>query len=166
MRAILFRFPVDPATLAIYFVVNVIVTPDQDKSIQQVRDDTTMDAISARQFESKDVTQKIYNSIFDKPLIMNVMRGYVVEAIIAMVLEPDWKWCSGDYSSWDFERDDGKRLEVKQSAIKQSWEALPHTKPKPSFDIKARTGRYEKGTIFVKDPGRAANLYVFAYHGI
>ncbi len=88
----------------------------------------------------------------------------VVEAIVASALEPEWRWCSEDYSSWDFERSDGTKLEVKQSSARQSWAT---DKPSAcSFDIAHRAGRYEAGTQWIDAPGRNAQVYVFAYHPI
>jgi hypothetical protein len=111
----------------------------------------------------EDVVARVSREAFGRPLVTNVLRGQVVEAIVAMALEPDWKWCAGDYSSWDFERADGLRLEVKQSAARQTWAAPSHGRINPSFDIKARSGRWE-GATFVAEPGRAAHIYLFAYH--
>ncbi|MCB2013738.1 MAG: hypothetical protein R3E11_06140 [Sphingobium sp.] len=113
----------------------------------------------------EDVVAKVSRSAFGKPLITNVLRGHLVEAIIALALEPDWRWCSEDYASWDFERADGIRLEVKQSAAKQTWAPPKHGRINPSFDIKPRTGRWE-GARFINEAGRNAHLYVFAYHGL
>jgi len=111
------------------------------------------------------VVAKVSEAAFGKPLITNVLRGQVVEAIIAMALEPDWKWCSADYASWDFENATGCRLEVKQSALRQSWETDASVKSVPGFDVAARKGRWE-GTKWIAEPGRAAHLYILAYHGI
>lgn len=111
-----------------------------------------------------DIQDKVAQSAFGRPLITNVLRGQVVEAIVASALEPEWTWCSADYSSWDFERADGCRLEVKQSAARQSWA----TSDKPtacSFDIAKRKGRWE-GTTWIDEAGRAAHIYVFAHHPI
>lgn len=110
-----------------------------------------------------NVVSKASAAAFGKPLITNVLRGLIVEAIIALALEPDWEWCSADYASWDFQRSDGLRLEVKQSAYRQSWDTPATAKVSPGFDVKARTGRWEK-TTFIAEPGRAADLYVLAYH--
>ncbi|MCB2074957.1 MAG: hypothetical protein H6917_04955 [Novosphingobium sp.] len=108
---------------------------------------------------------KVCEAAFGKPLVTNVLRGQVIEAIIALALEPEWTWCSADYASWDFERDDGLRMEVKQSAYRQSWKTDPNAKISPGFDVKARKGRWE-GSTFIAEPGRAAHLYVLAYHDI
>ncbi|ALR20411.1 hypothetical protein ATN00_08905 [Sphingobium baderi] len=110
------------------------------------------------------MVEKVSQAAFGKPLITNILRGHVAEAIIALALEPEWTWCSADYAGWDFERSDGLRLEVKQSAARQSWGT---DKPnKPSFDVAARTGYWEGGTRWIEKPGRAAHLYVLAHHGI
>ena len=106
---------------------------------------------------------KVANAAFGKPLITNVLRAQVVEAMIALALEPDWQWCGADYAPCDFERADGLRLEVKQSAARQSWST-----DKPSraiFDVAARTGRNEAHG-WVEEYGRAAHIYVFAHHPI
>jgi hypothetical protein len=119
--------------------------------------------LSILPFSTADVVSKVCDAAFGKPLITNVLRGQVVEAMIALALEPVWTWCSADYSSWDFERADGIRLEVKQSAYKQTWANGPEVKVRPGFDVKARTGRWE-GAMSIDEPGRAAHLYVLAYH--
>lgn len=116
-----------------------------------------------RPFGTAEVITKVCDAAFGKPLVTNVLRGQVVEAMIALALEPIWTWCSADYASWDFERADGVRLEVKQSAYRQSWESGPNVKVSPGFDVKARKGRWE-GSTFVPEPGRAAHMYVLAYH--
>ena len=111
-----------------------------------------------------EIKEKVAEAAFGRQLVTNVLRGQVVEAIIACVLEPHWTWCAADYSSWDFERADGLRLEVKQSAARQSWA----TSDKPSacsFDIANRQGRWE-GAAWVEALGRAAHVYIFGHHPI
>jgi len=110
------------------------------------------------------VIAKVSQVAFGKPLVTNVLRGHLAEAIIALALEPEWNWCSADYAGWDFERSDGIRLEVKQSAAMQSWST---GKPsKAVFDVAARTGYWESGTEWIAKEGRPAHLYVFAHHGV
>lgn len=89
----------------------------------------------------------------------------MAEAIIAMLIEPAWRWCSADYAAWDFERHDGVRLEVKQSAARQTWHSAADKPSNCLFDIRARKGRYEGATWF-SEPGRHADLYVLAHHGV
>ena len=116
-----------------------------------------------RRFSTADVIERTSNAAFGKPLVTNVLRGLVVEAMIAMALEPDWTWCSADYASWDFDRPDGVKLEVKQSSYRQSWDTPSHVKVSPSFDVKARKQQWD-GRAFVETNRRAAHLYVLAYH--
>lgn len=108
------------------------------------------------------VFEKASKSAFGNSLITNINRGLVAEAIVALAIEPEWHWVSSDYSGWDFERPDGVRLEVKQSAVLQSWNDNGSLS-KASFDIAPRTGRYE-GHIWIEEKGRAAQIYIFAHH--
>ena len=125
---------------------------------------TTSQQAGEPAFGIGDVIAKVSQVAFGKPLVTNVLRGHVAEAIIALALEPEWIWCSADYAGWDFERADGIRLEVKQSAAMQSWST---GKPsKAIFDVAARTGYWEAGTEWIAKAGRPAHLYVFAHHGI
>ncbi|WP_316859920.1 hypothetical protein [uncultured Cohaesibacter sp.] len=102
---------------------------------------------------------------FEKPLINNVQRGIVAEAIVHLLLDDGWKWCSEDWSLWDFEHIDGTKLEVKQSAARQSWHTKDTDRTKCEFDIAARKKEW-RDNRWVSAPGRKANLYVFAYHPI
>jgi hypothetical protein len=111
---------------------------------------------------AEQIRQRVADRAFGQRLIVNVHRSLVAEAIVAAALEPNWRWCSADYASRDFDRADGVRLEVKQSAARQSW-----TTDQPSacsFDIASRSGRYEEGTRWIDSPGRNADIYVFAHH--
>jgi hypothetical protein len=110
------------------------------------------------------IRQRASDAAFGRPLITNVLRGLIAEAIVAEALEPDWSWCSSDYSSWDFERADGLRIEVKQSAARQSWSTGVGSS-KCRFDIRARQGRWE-GNEWIGGVGRNADLYIFAHHTI
>lgn len=114
----------------------------------------------------QSVFEKASKAAFGSRLITNINRGLVAEAIVALALEPDWQWVSADYSSWDFERADGIKLEVKQSAALQSWSKVFHganIESKASFDIAPRTGYWQNQT-WVPEVGRAAQIYVFCRH--
>lgn len=109
-----------------------------------------------------DVVARVSDAAFGRPLVTNVLRGHVAEAIVALALEPEWRWCSANYAAWDFERE-GIRLEVKQSAMRQSWAASPTTVARPKFDVRERTGHYDE-TAWIDAPGRQAHLYIFCLH--
>lgn len=125
--------------------------------------DDTSQVRTSLLFGTNEVIAKVSQAAFGNPLVTNVLRGQVAEAIVALALEPEWRWCGADYSAWDFERPDGLRLEVKQSAARQSWGTAGPSKA--TFDIAARIGRFE-GTTWIAEAGRPAHLYVFAHHDI
>lgn len=103
------------------------------------------------------------HAAFGRPLITNVHRGLIAEAIVSKALGPRWRWCSADYAAWDFERADGWRLEVKQAASRQTWHRAEDRSSRISFDIRERKGRYD-GARWLARAARWANLYVFAHH--
>ena len=112
-----------------------------------------------------DIRAKACTLAYGKPLIENSYRGLIVEVIIGEALGSEWRLCSGDWGGWDFAHTaTGCRLEVKQSAARQTW-AAPKKPSLPSFDIKERTGYYE-GAAWTPQLGRLAHIYVFAYHPI
>lgn len=105
-------------------------------------------------------------AMFGKPLVTNVFRSMLVEAIVAEVLQPDWTWCAADYAAWDFEHFSGVRLEVKQSAARQSWTKGDGSGPiSCRFDIAHRTGSYVDNA-WVEGRRRFADIYVLAHHPV
>ena len=109
------------------------------------------------------IVESATRAAFDKPLVTNVYRSVIVEAIVDAALRPAWRWCSADYAGWDFEHASGAHLEVKQSAAKQSWTASSKGYVAPRFDIAERTG-FWVGATFFPGQGRNAHIYVFAFH--
>jgi hypothetical protein len=57
-----------------------------------------------------DVVARVSDAAFGRPRVMNVPRGHVVEAMVALALEAEWRWCAADHASWDFEHEAGVRL--------------------------------------------------------
>lgn len=138
----------------------------QNKDAGALGSHTQHTVYSSRCPSVAEIEQKAARAAFGRPLITNVHRGLLAEAIVASALEPDWRWCSEDYSSWDFENKDGVRLEVKQSAARQTWTPVGGKPSSCSFDIARRTGRWENGIEWVEAPGRSAHIYVFAHHPV
>lgn len=107
---------------------------------------------------------------YDKPLIENSYRGAYVECMIAEALGDAWRPVGGDWGPWDLECPDGARLEVKQSAVLQSWSQLDKTPSAQSstYDIKPKTGYWPDGVTWVplSVPARLADIYVFAWHPV
>jgi hypothetical protein len=111
-----------------------------------------------------DVRAKAADLAYGRPLIENSYRGLIAEIIVSNALGPQWNLCSGDWRGWDLAHTTGCRLEVKQSAARQTWTA-PKKPATPSFDIRERTGYYE-GAMWIPHIGRLAHIYVFAYHTV
>lgn len=126
---------------------------------------TAEEGVRSMQVTPEDIERRVAEAVFGKKLITNVFRGHVAEAIVAAALEPAWNWCSADYASCDFERADGVRLEVKQSAFLQSWSSEPPRKVTTNFDVAERKGYWE-GLTWVPESGRRAHIYVLAHHTV
>ena len=76
-----------------------------------------------------------------------------------------WRYVGDGWSGWDFEHQDGGRLELKQSTAQQTWSAPRNLRTRGTFDIAARTGYfYEGGSKYAPVPGRCAQTYVFAWN--
>jgi hypothetical protein len=69
----------------------------------------------------EDVSHAAADLVFGKSLIQNNFRAVIAETIVGFALGADWSHCSDNWNSWDFEHKTGARLEVKQSARKQTW---------------------------------------------
>jgi hypothetical protein len=111
-----------------------------------------------------DIIRRATDQLFQKRLLTNINRAVVVEAIVAFALEPEWTWCSQDYSSHDFVHDaSNMRLEVKQSAVTQTWNSETKALSRCQFDIAVRTGEYV-GSEWRPGSKRNADIYVFAHH--
>lgn len=113
------------------------------------------------------VVDQLMKRFYGGPLINNVYRGDYVEALILSALGEKWKPI-GEWGGWDLERDDGIRLEVKQSAARQPWHAAASAgKPsRSSFYITPRGGYYTDAGFWKRfdPPVRFADIYVFAWH--
>ena len=76
---------------------------------------------------------------YNTRVMNNVDRGLYVEHLIADALGPEWSPSGSDWAAWDCEHAPGARIEIKQSAARQSWDldTVPH-RPPPRFDIGPR----------------------------
>ena len=110
-----------------------------------------------------DLVERLTTALIGAPLVNNAFRGTLVEAMLAQVLEPQWRWCSADWASHDFENAEGVKLEVKQSAALQSWHTDGFKPNRGRFDIAKRKLRWQ-GAKRIDEGGRYADLYVFAWH--
>jgi len=109
------------------------------------------------------LTQRLYGS----PVVRNDARGELVEEIIAAALEPEWQLCSGDWGSCDLLHPASNlRIQVKQSAARQTWHKADGRPPRPCFSIKEKTGRWEEGDRWVEERSRNAEIFIFAWHPV
>jgi hypothetical protein len=114
-----------------------------------------------------DVIARLTRRLFGSPILRNDVRGEVVEEIVAMALEPEWALCSGDWGPCDLIHPASKlRIQVKQSAARQSWHKGECPPPRPRFSIAEKSGRWEDGDRWVEEASRNAEIFVFAWHPI
>ena len=102
---------------------------------------------------------------FEQRLMNNARRSDYVEALVALALR-DGGWTrKAPWDAWDFDLESGVRLKVKQSTAVQAW-GNGETRTAPPFGIApAKMYWDEKEGRCVPEPGRHADIYVFAWHG-
>ena len=120
---------------------------------------------------------RLTHRLFGSPLLRNSIRGELIEEMVAQALEPEWALCAGDWGACDLKQvanvkpvGHPLRIQVKQSAARQSWHAddspqPPSPQPRPRFSIAHKTGRYE-GLTWIADPSRNAEIFVFGWHPV
>lgn len=115
------------------------------------------------------IVAQLVSRIYQRPLIENVYRGSYVEHLVALALGKEWA-LTPPWASWDLEHGASQmRVEVKQSAARQTWTEPPIAKEhprRPRFDIAPRSGYYANGDAdwVSTRPERQADIYVFAWH--
>ena len=116
--------------------------------------------------EYEMIIENVVNALYRKPLINNAHRADFVAAMIALALGERWCLLSGhwDWAPWDLERDDGVRLEVKQSVAVLPWN-IHDPQDNRSFDIAPRKGYWDYESRWHDGKARYADIYLFAWHG-
>jgi hypothetical protein len=113
-----------------------------------------------------EVVDRLVARLYGAPLVRNDLRGELVEEIVAAALEPDWRLCGSDWASCDLIHSaTGFRMEVKQSAARQTWRSSKQTVYIPRYSIASKQGRWE-GDVWIAEPGRNADVFVFAWHKV
>ena len=83
---------------------------------------------------------RLTHRLFGCPLLRNSIRGELVEEMVAQALEPEWALCAGDWAACDLKQVGGPlRIQVKQSAARQSWHGELSPPPRPRFSIAHKT---------------------------
>lgn len=110
------------------------------------------------------ITVRLTHRLFGSPFLRNSIRGEWVEEMVAVALEPEWALCAGDWGACDLVQVSGAlRIQVKQSAARQSWHGDDSPPPRPRFSIAHKTGRYE-GKQWIAERGRNAEIFIFGWH--
>ena len=115
------------------------------------------------------IVERLVERVYAQPLIENVYRGDYMEHMVALALGEEWK-LTPPWVSWDLEHQASRvRVEVKQSAARQTWTEPSVAKERrrwPRFDITPHPGYYLNGTAdWVETPlQRHADIFVFAWH--
>ena len=110
------------------------------------------------------VLSNLFDRLYGGSIIRNDLRGELVEEIVGLALAPNWKLCGSDWGSCDLRHEgSGLKIQVKQSAARQSWASGSKGSSPPRFSIAVKTGRYE-GAEWIPGEGRNADLFVFAWH--
>jgi hypothetical protein len=115
-------------------------------------------------FEPETVRERLSHRLFGGPILENRFRGLFVEEFVGMALEPDWSYAGNDWAGYDFVSCCQKwKLEVKQSAAKQSWAGKPS---QGRFSVREAIGLWS-GSVWeeFEEPRRIADIYVFGWHG-
>jgi hypothetical protein len=119
---------------------------------------------------SAGIISDLANALFDQPVMSNLARPLYVERLVLAALGPSWTHVGADWAGWDLEDVRGTRIEVKQSAARQTWTDGPTSlgsPTRPVFDIASRTGYYtDGGSRWAAGVARPADLYVFAWHPV
>ena len=102
---------------------------------------------------------------FNASVIPNSWRGVYVEYVVQSALGEGWA-VTDEWAAWDLEHLDGTKIEVKQSALVQTWErSTAAGKQRTSFSIKAAKGEY-RGADWFEGERRRADIYIFAFHPV
>lgn len=113
---------------------------------------------------TSNLSRRLFDRLYGKPRVRNVLRGELVEQMLLDALGAEWREGS-DYESWDLTHiPTGTRLQVKQSAALQSWEAPNGRSSRATFSIKARVGYCEDRQRWSAPRERRCELYVFGWH--
>ena len=118
----------------------------------------------------EQIFSSLIRDLYDVPIMSNLTRPHYVEHMVTIGLGEGFKLTSADWVGWDIEGPDNIRIEVKQSAARQTWAgstSQPSSPTKGAFDIAPRTGYFtDGGATWVQEPGRYAELYILCWHPV
>ena len=109
------------------------------------------------------IVQRLAQRLYGSPIVRNSARGELVEEIVATALESDWQ-LTGDWGECDLKHPSGLRIQVKQSAARQSWHRSGDKPSRGHFMTAYKTGRYEDDGSWIAQHSRNADIFIFAWH--
>ena len=105
----------------------------------------------------------------DRAIMTDEHRQEYVVCLVAELLAPDWNspWIKGhDWAPWDLEHPSGARIQIKQSAAREPWDAGRKVLMGTSwFNIARPNLAMSLDRDPIEPPDRLAEIYVFAWHG-
>ncbi len=115
--------------------------------------------------EQNAALDRLVIRLYGQPLIRNVLRGELVEQFVLDALGDGWT-AAGDYEAWDVQSFDGQhRIQVKQSAARQSWAEAGCKPSNARFSIRGSKA-WTETSGWAGEIQRQATVYVFAWHPI
>ncbi|GAA3997412.1 hypothetical protein [Sphingomonas humi] len=109
------------------------------------------------------IIERLARRLYGSPIVRNSARGELVEEIVATALEPEWQ-LTGDWGECDLKHPSGLRIQVKQSAARQSWHSPGAQPSRGHFSTAYKTGRYESDGSWTSGRSRNADIFIFAWH--
>ncbi len=110
-----------------------------------------------------EALDRLVARLYGQPIIRNVLRGELVEQFVLDALGDGWL-AAGDYEAWDIQSTDCQhRIQVKQSAARQSWAEVDCKPSNARFSIKGSRA-WTEGGGWGGEIARQATLYIFAWH--
>ena len=128
--------------------------------------------IAAKDRTADPLHHKVISSIVqrhDRAIMTEGHRQEYVVCLVAELLAPEWvsPWTMGhDWAPWDLEHGSGARIQIKQSAARDPWDAGRQVDTRTSWFNIARPDRFMsfEGEL-IAPPDRLAEIYIFAWHG-
>ena len=125
---------------------------------------------------AETVKLRFFHEAFDRPLLDNTMRGLWCEFMVAEALGADCRAVGFGWHPWDLQigpatsaLPDRIRIQLKNSALLQSWNAASGRLSKPLFNLTWR----HRPSYFVRDfpsipcedEGFLCDLFILCFHG-
>src|SRR5262245_39034385 len=73
---------------------------------------------------TQEIIQELVDELYGRSVMSNLTRPIFIEKLLLRLLKGNWQHVGGDWSWWDLQNThSGARIELKQSAARQTWMA-------------------------------------------